>query len=223
MVEQWLAQHGYHGWTMLFNDVFHYCFNNVVQHWWSNKGCSSILFSPVLTTLEQACSLIATVIIVAQSHVDIQCFPWRGFMMRTLLVLFRSPKYVLGKMSNTINVCRTPSTFVAHHQRLSHTINVCCTSSTFVAHHQRLLHTINVCCTSSTFVAHHQRLLHTINVCCTPSMFVAHHRCLSHTINVCRTPSTFVAHHRRLSHASRNDTNPLKCYSYYIFCDVCEW
>ena len=33
---------------MLLNDnIVHYCFNNVVQHWWSNNGCSRLFKLPV--------------------------------------------------------------------------------------------------------------------------------------------------------------------------------
>ena len=42
-------------WT---NNVVHYCFNNVVQHWWSNNGCSRLLKQEKTILIEQACSLL---------------------------------------------------------------------------------------------------------------------------------------------------------------------
>ena len=50
-------------WT---NNVAHYCFNNVVQHWWSNRwsnGCSRLLKQEKIILIEQACSLLLSVLL----------------------------------------------------------------------------------------------------------------------------------------------------------------
>ena len=49
--------------------VVHYRFNNVVQHWWSNNGCSWFLEQEKTILIEQACSLLLTVLIVKQCAV----------------------------------------------------------------------------------------------------------------------------------------------------------
>ena len=44
------------------NNVVHYCFNNVVQHWWSNNGCSRLLKQEKTILIEQACSLLLSLL-----------------------------------------------------------------------------------------------------------------------------------------------------------------
>ena len=61
-----LQQHGYHHWTMLFNEQWvHCCFNSVVRHWWSKNGCSRLLKQLRGNTINRT-SLFVIVIIVAQ-------------------------------------------------------------------------------------------------------------------------------------------------------------
>ena len=40
------------------NNVVRYCFNNVVQHWWSKNSCSWLLGQEKTILIEQACSLL---------------------------------------------------------------------------------------------------------------------------------------------------------------------
>ena len=46
------------------NNVVHYCFNNVVQHWWSYNGCSRLLKQEkTISTERQACSLLLSLLL----------------------------------------------------------------------------------------------------------------------------------------------------------------
>ena len=45
------------------NNVVYYCFNNVVHHWWSNNGCSRLLKQEKIILIEQACSLLLSLLL----------------------------------------------------------------------------------------------------------------------------------------------------------------